>query len=118
MDNSLELTWEKDSSPVPVLRLKGRLDSSSSKLLLNAARSSLQLDGATSLVIDLANLEFVASTGLASFLLLTEEFNEVKGIVVLANATPPVMKVISLLNIDQFLNLANSEDEAFSQLCV
>jgi len=39
MDNSLELTWEKDSSPVPVLRLKGRLDSSSSKLLLKIGRA-------------------------------------------------------------------------------
>ena len=40
-----------------------------------------------------------------AFLLLTEEVGEMDGTIVFANATPSVMQVISLLNIDQFLKL-------------
>lgn len=118
MANSLQLTWETATVPVPVLRLQGRLDANGAKEMHEAALTSLKNDGITNLVIDLAEVEFVASTGLATFLLMTEEFFEAQGTLVFVNATPTVMQVISLLNIDQFLKLEDSLESAFGLIGV
>ncbi len=112
----LSITWESDSVPVPVLHLKGRLDAEGSVQLCETVRAFLRQTDQPDLVVDLAGLEFVASTGLATFLLLTEEFVEIHGTIVFANAIPTVMQVLSLLNIDQFLTLATSEEAAFGMI--
>lgn len=114
MVDQLELTWETGSIPAPILHLRGRLDTAGAKQLREAALVSLKDSGESNLVVDLAEVDFVASTGLAIFLLLTEEFVEAKGIIVFVNATPAVMQVISLLNIDQFLKLETSAEAAFA----
>lgn len=113
MSDQLKLTWEKDSGPFPVLQLQGRLDVAGAQQFHEEAMTSLKDDGELNLVVDLAGLEFVASTGLATFLLLTEEYTEVQGTIVYANATPAVMQVISLLNIEQFLKLETTREAAF-----
>ncbi len=116
MAELLSITLESDSVPVPVLHMKGRLDADGSVQFREAARAFLRQTDKPNLVVDLAGLEFVASTGLATFLLLTEEFVEVQGTIVFANAIPAVMQVLSLLNIDQFLTLATSEEVAFGMI--
>ena len=113
MSDQLVLDWETESVPVPVLHLKGRLDVAGAQQFHEVALASLKDAGEPNLVVDLAGVEFVASTGLATFLLLTEEFAEVQGAIVYVNATPAVMQVISLLNIEQFLSLETSLEAAF-----
>ncbi len=114
MADQLKIVLETGSTPVPVLRLDGRLDAIGAKQLHEAAMNSLKSDNEKNLVVDMAKVEFVASTGLATFLLLTEEFAEVEGTIVFVSATPSVMQVITLLNIDQFLKLEDSVEEAIS----
>jgi anti-sigma B factor antagonist len=114
MINKLEISWESEPTPVPVLQLHGRLDAEGAQQLREAALASLKNDGEPNLVVDLGGVEFVASTGLATFLLLTEEFADVPGKVVFVNAAPAVVQVISLLNISQFLQLAPTADAAFT----
>lgn len=116
MAEKLTFTWKTDSVPVPVLQLQGRLDADGAQLLREAALSSLKKSGEPHLVVDLAGVEFVASTGLATFLLLTEEFADVPGSIVFVNAAPTVMQVITLLNIGQFLKLETSEEAAFESI--
>lgn len=113
MAGHLELAWDGGAADVPVLQLRGRLDAAGAKEMHEAAISSLLNDGKKNLVVDLAGVDFVASTGLATFLLLTEEFAEAKGTIVFVSATPAVMQVISLLNINQFLKLEDSAEAAF-----
>ncbi len=113
MAEQLNITWKTDSVPVPVLQLHGRLDADGAQQLREAALTSLKDAGERHLVVDLAGVEFVASTGLATFLLLTEEFADVPGSIVFVNAAPAVMQVITLLNISQFLKLETSEEAAF-----
>lgn len=108
MAEQLELNFETSSQPVPVLHLRGRLDAAGAEKMHDMAIASLREAGEQKLIIDLAEVEFVASSGLAKFLLLTEEFAEARGTVVFANATPAVIQVISLLNIEQFLKLESS----------
>lgn len=113
MADQIKIDWEKKSTPVPVMRLNGRLDANGAKQLHEAAMESLKNDNEKNLVVDLAEVAFVASTGLATFLLLTEEYAEVQGTIVFVNATPAVMQVITLLNINQFLKLEESVEAAF-----
>ncbi|MDX2475478.1 MAG: STAS domain-containing protein [Candidatus Krumholzibacteria bacterium] len=112
MADQLKLTWDTNYEPVPVLQLHGRLDADGAQQLQDAALASLRGGESVNLVVDLEGVEFVASTGLATFLLLVEIFNESQGIVVFVKAAPAVMQVISLLNIDQFLKLENSTEAA------
>ena len=114
MAEQLEFAWETNPSPVPLLRLRGRLDAAGAQRLHEIALDFIKEAESSNLVIDLAGVEFVASTGLAIFLLLTEEFSEISGSIVFVNATPAVKQVISLLNIDQFLKLEPSEQDAFA----
>ncbi len=118
MSEQLELTWETGTRSVPILHLRGRLDAAGAQQLHAAALASLRDNNEPNLVVDLAEVGFVASTGLATFLLLHEEFVEAKGIIVFVNAIPAVMQVISLLNIDQFLRLESSADAAFDLIGV
>ena len=114
MAEQLNLIWETGTTPVPVVRLQGRLDADGAQQLREAALASLKESGEPNLVVDLAGVEFVASTGLATFLLLTEEFADAPGTVVFVNAAPSVMQVITLLNIGQFLKLEDSQEAAFA----
>ncbi len=118
MSEQLEMSWETGSHPVPLLSLKGRLDSAGAKRMHESVLASRKENGEKNLVIDLAGVEFVASTGLATFLLLTEEYCEIHGTIIFANATPAVMQVISLLNIDQFLTLETSVEAAMGAIGV
>lgn len=113
MVEQMKIEMITDSTPTPVLCLEGRLDAAGAKQLHEAALASLKNDQEKNLVVDLAGVEFVASTGLATFLLLTEEFAEVQGTIVFVGATPAVMQVITLLNINQFLKLEGSREAAF-----
>ena len=116
MADNLEISWEKGSVPFPVLKLKGRLDAIGAPDLHEAAMSVLTDNENPNLVVDLAGVEFVASTGLAIFLLLHEEFSEAGGKVVYVNADLAVIQVIELLNIDQFLNLQESAEAGFEMI--
>lgn len=118
MSELFEVSWKTDGVPVPVLELRGRLDAAGAKKMHETALDSLKNRGNLNLVVDLAGVEFVASTGLATFLLMTEEYFEAEGKIVFVNATPTVMQVISLLNIDQFLKLETSEEDAFGVIGV
>lgn len=113
MSDQFKMEWEKGSTPVPVLQLSGRLDAAMAKQFHQEALGYLKNDQGKNLVVDLSGVEFVASTGLATFLLLTEEYAEIQGTIVFAKATPAVMQVITLLNINQFLKLENSVEAAF-----
>ena len=113
MTEQLKIEFETKSTPAPVLRLVGRLDAAGAKMLHEAAMESLKVGNQKTLVVDLAGVEFVASTGLATFLLLTEEYAEANGTVVFVGATQAVLQVITLLNINQFLKLEDSLEGAF-----
>lgn len=118
MSENIRFEWGKNDAPHPVLKLNGRLDATGAKELQALAMVSLKEEGKKNLVVDLAGVEFVASTGLGTFLLLTEEFNDAEGNIVFVNATAAVLQVVALLNIDQFLNMEESEVEAFKSMTV
>jgi len=113
MSEQLEFKRIPNSGSSVILQLKGRLETVAAHELRDAAHEILS-NGDHNLVLNLAEVEFVSSTGLGTFLLLTEEFNEAGGRVILAEPSRAVLEVVSLLNLDQFLNVEDSVEEALA----
>ena len=111
MYDQIEITQTKERNGIPLLKLEGRLDASGAQRLRGICQD-LREAGEISVVIDLAEVEFVASSGLGTFLLLTEEFRESGGSVIFAAPSPAVLDVVALLNLDQFLHMEETLDAA------
>ena len=113
MSNPFTITEDLKNKSVPVLHLTGRLEADGAHALRSRVMEYKQR-GVTRVVVHLSGLEFVASSGLGTFLLLTEEFLDVGGSIVYVAPSPDVLQVIELMNIDQFLSLVDTEEEAFA----
>ncbi|MBU8869428.1 MAG: STAS domain-containing protein [Gemmatimonadales bacterium] len=115
MSKRFTITQDKENNSTPILHLAGRLDADGAHALRTRVLE-LKERGSTRIIVHLAELEFVASSGLGTFLLLTEEFLDVGGSISFVAPSPDVRQVISLMNIDQFLNLVDTEEQAL-ELC-
>ena len=93
-----------------LLRARGRLDARSAPVLLQAASEARQKR--LNLVLNLSEVTFMASSGLGSLLSLAEEFRQSEHQVRIAGPSTAVLSVIQLLNLDQFLKIDASEEEA------
>ena len=69
----INVTQEKGKVPVSVVHIKGDLDASSYLDLVNTAQKLYNV-GARSLLLDLANLDFISSAGLASLHIVMKMF--------------------------------------------
>ena len=111
MADQVNITIDTERETVPTLRVSGRLDAAGAQRL-QALASEFKAKGEKYLVIDLSQVVFVASSGLAAFLLLSEEFKDQDGKVIYVAPPPPVMHVIEMLNIDEYLEFAESLEAA------
>ena len=98
-----------------VLRVTGRLDARNAQTLLRTCRDHEE-KGNRTLVINLAEVTFVASSGVGTLLALTEELADAGGSVHLVALSDPVNSVVELLNLTQFLNLGATEAEALGAI--
>ena len=69
----IDVTQEKGKVPVSVVHIKGDLDALSYLDLVNTAQKLYNV-GARSLLLDLANLDFISSAGLASLHIVMKMF--------------------------------------------
>ena len=99
---------------VLLLRVSGRLDTKSASQLLH--RCSAARNGGQDLVINLSAVSFIASSGIGALLALAEQFREADARVRFVALSPAVDSVIKLLNLDQFLTIDSTEDEALAAL--
>jgi anti-anti-sigma factor len=111
MHEQFEMRVDRVAGSAPVVRLKGRLDAAGAQELRGQCLD-LREQGEARIVLKLAEVTFVASSGLGTFLLLTEEFGNAGGRIVLAEPSESVMRVVQLLNLDKFLQIAESLEEA------
>ncbi|MBN2170017.1 MAG: STAS domain-containing protein [Candidatus Krumholzibacteriota bacterium] len=100
-----------------VLRLSGRLDAESA-LTLRQHCAELREQGQRRLILVLSGVTFVASSGVGTLLALTEEFRTAGGCLGLAEISPAVASVFKLLNLEQFLEIHDTLDEACAALGV
>ena len=129
----INVTQEQGKVPVSVIHIKGDLDASSYLELVNTAQK-LYNAGVRSLLLDLADLEFISSAGLASLHIVTKMFRGEKtdsedgwgtykeidreresGLqkhVKLLNPSPEVDNVLDTVGFKQFFEVYTDLDEA------
>jgi anti-anti-sigma factor len=96
------------------LRVTGQLNARSTPLLVEKTREVR--DRGRHLVLNLSRVTFIASSGIGGLLALVEEYREAGLTVRLADLSQPVVSVIKLLNLDQFLTIDVDEDESRNAL--
>ncbi|HET7496753.1 MAG TPA: anti-sigma factor antagonist [Candidatus Eisenbacteria bacterium] len=115
MPDSFGIQEETRGSAV-LLRVRGRLDARSAPHLLEVG-SRVRMRG-RNLVLDLSGVTFMASSGLGSLLSLAEEFRQTDFRLRIASPSAAVTSVIQLLNLQPFLSIDASEEEALHALGV
>lgn len=72
---------------------------------------NLAQDGVKSLIVDMANVKYVDSSGLSALLVGNRSFGET-GVFVLYNVTDHVMKLISISQLDKVMTIVAGQEEA------
>jgi anti-sigma B factor antagonist len=114
MHEGLEISNGTTRGRTISLRVSGRLDSRSTSQLLQ--RCTAVRDARRNLVLNLSGVSFIASSGIGALLALVQQFGEAGASVRLAALSEAVESVIRLLNLDQFLTIDSTEDEALAAL--
>lgn len=129
----ITVSQEKGKVPVSVVHIKGELDTSSYPELVNTAQA-LYSAGARSLLLDLTELKFISSAGIASLHIVTKMFRGEKTApedvwdtfkefdrdrerrlqkhVKLFNPSPEVDYILDILGFKQFFEIYTDLEEA------
>jgi len=97
-----------------VLRLTGPLDAKTAPGLIE--HCAAVHEGGQNLVLNLEGVTFIASSGIGALLSLAESFREDERRLGFAAVSPAVESVLALLNLEEFLTVYTSEDEALEAL--
>lgn len=117
MSNEFTITKTSETEGCTVLRVAGRLDAKTAKDLMAACQEARR-GGRRRVLINLAEVSFVASSGIGTLLALTDEFREAGGGVHLVALSESVRSVVDLLNLGQFLNISGTESDALQAIGV
>ena len=86
-----------------VLHLQGRLDSSTSKQLEQAAASQIAT-GQLKLILDFAQIDYISSAGLRSVLLVTHQLIDLNGSLSVCNLSPAVLQVFEISGFSKIIS--------------
>ena len=112
MSEALEFRTTHDSPTLVVARVQGVLDASTVPMLLSWVAAHRA--AGRHLVLNLAGVSFIASSGVGALLSLDEELRNDGASFRLAQLSPGVDSVLRLLNLDQFLTIEPSEEAAIA----
>lgn len=114
MSDDFEITSAQGRDRVVVLRVRGRVETKTASQLLH--RCAAVRNAGHDLILNLAAVSFIASSGIGALLALTEQFREGGARVRFVALSSAVDSVIKLLNLDQFLSIDGTEEDALKAL--
>ena len=98
-----------------VLALSGKLDATTAKTFEDKILGVIN-SGAQRLVVDLALLEYVSSSGLRVFLLAAKRLHSTDGKIILCSLKEHVRQVFDLAGFSSILSIYGSRDDAVKAL--
>jgi anti-anti-sigma factor len=113
MNEPFHLEVDTPAPRLAVVRIHGYLDAHNAAELLATCREVAQ---EKHLVLNLAGVSFIASSGIGALLALVEEFQQTDYFVRLAEISPASDSVIRLLNLDQILSIDPTESAALEAM--
>jgi len=114
MDGGLEIVRGETHSKTVVLRVAGRIDAKTAPRLLQSAMPFAGMG--RNLVLNLSDVTFMGSSGVGVLLAVTQAFQDHSGSVRLVSPSEAVVSVVRLLNLEPFLKISATEDEALAAL--
>jgi len=96
---------------IDVLVLKGRLDASSSRLV-KESMSELVKDKRVKIVIDLADIDFIDSSGLGSLVAALRSVNKMEGDIKIASLQAPVRAIFELTRLHKIFEIFDDASSA------
>jgi anti-sigma B factor antagonist len=108
MSTEFELHVVEDSPRRILLRVHGDLDARSAPRLVERCGRA-RAEGKR-VIVNLAGVTFVASSGIGALLALVEEFRDAGAALHLVAPSPAVMSVVRLLGLEAFLPIDPGED--------
>jgi anti-sigma B factor antagonist len=103
----------KDKSGVSVMILSGRLDLASGTTLKEQVKAQLK-KGQTTIHLNLAQVEFINSSGLGSLVSIMKEVRLQKGRFTLSNLAAYVQEIFDITQLSHIFEIFASEEEALS----
>ena len=110
MSTEFQLTVAEDTPQRTVFRVAGDLDARSAPRLVERCGRA-RAEGKR-VIVNLAQVTFIASSGVGALLALVEEFRDGGATLHLVTPSPAVMSVIRLLGLEAFLPIDPNEDAA------
>ena len=110
----MEITETKEND-VNIYRLNGRLDSNTSPALEKKLAVAIE-DGATNMVLDFENLEYISSAGLRIILKTTKDLKRSEGSIVLCAMQDYVKEVFEIAGFDSFLSIVSTMKDALNKI--
>ncbi len=104
---------QRQSNNVDILELTGELDFHSSPELRDRLQDLLKKQ-AGKILINLKKVNYIDSSGLATFVETLQKMKRMNGKLVLTDLAPAVRSVFEIAKLDQIFHLAASEQEALT----
>jgi anti-sigma B factor antagonist len=101
---------------VEMVSMEGELDLETAPEAQGRIADALAADGEPDLIIDLANLRFIDSTGLHMLLRASNDCQQRRRQMVVIGSGPQVKRIFELTDMAEFLCLVHGVDEAFAAL--
>ena len=111
--NAIHFDEREGAGRVAILRLRGRLDGETALVLLQ--RCEPIKSAGRGVVLNLAGVTFLGSSGVGALLVLAEQFQEPARIR-FAEPSRAARAVIELLDLSHYLTIDDSEDAALAAL--
>jgi anti-anti-sigma factor len=110
----VEIT-EQLTGRVLTVALKGRLDGTTSKGVEELILKRID-EGARTLVVDLAQLDYISSVGLRVLMLAAKRLKSVAGTIVVCALQPSIKQVFDIAGFASLFRLFDTRAEAIQQL--
>lgn len=114
MPENFHLETVDATAATTVLRVRGHLDARSTPTLVDRCRACAE--SGRNVVLNLAGVTFIASSGIGGLLALSETLSEAGRSLRLAQISTTVESVVNLLNLQAFLNIDSTEGESVDRL--
>jgi len=93
-----------------IMNVRGRLESSNQQAFAEKANENLQLN--PYLIVNLAEADFLDSAAIGTLVALTKQARDRGGNLWLANVPAPIVRVLTILRLDQFFDICDDIDSA------
>ena len=113
--DSFSIATLDDAGPAPVVTVSGEIDIAAAPQLRQHLMQLVERPCKT-IIVDLAEVQFMDSTGLNVFSAVRKRMQALDGRLILAGAQPPVIRLFQLSAMDRLFTIVGDREEAFALL--